>query len=378
MGRFFINLFMKKYFCILLFIFSVCFALLSLRIKVSGKLQYDSLNEYLKQYEIIKKNGGWPKIITSQTLKIGMSYPEIKNIKKRLSVTGELTNSNEYVTDTFDIKLKKAIITFQRNHSLKPTGIIDKKTLYELNVGIDYRIHQIKVNMNRWQNLTSQFENYYILVNIASGNLELIEDNSTKLKMRVIIGRYYRQTPVFSSYITMVDFNPYWVIPPGIFKKDILPKLKANPNYANERNMYVTQNNKIVRSKVNWNAIEADSPYTLIQKPGPKNPLGVIKFIFPNKYFVYMHDTPDKNLFDVDRFNFSSGCIRLSQALELGEYLLNHDQNWTRQKIDSVIAKENNYKVTLLNPVKIYICYFTAWVNRDGSLQFTKDIYNRD
>lgn len=369
---------MKKYLYILLFILSVCFVLLSLHIKIPNNLQYNSLHEYLKQYEIIKKNGGWPKISTSQTLKIGMAYPEIRNIKKRLLITGELINSNEYITDTFDIKLEEAIIIFQKNHGLKSSGIIDKKTLNELNVGIDYRIHQIKVNMNRWQNLFKQFENYYILVNIASGNLELIENNSAKIKMKVIIGRYYRQTPVFTSYITTIDFNPYWVIPPGIFKKDILPKLKANPNYANERNMYITQNNKVIKSNINWNAIKTDSPYVIVQKPGPKNPLGVIKFIFPNKYFVYMHDTPDKNLFEKERFSFSSGCIRLSRAVDLGEYLLNHDQNWSRYKIDSIIAEKNNYKVALLNPVKIYICYFTAWVNNERSLQFTRDIYNRD
>lgn len=369
---------MKKYFYILLFILSVCFVLVSLNIKIEDNSQYNSLNEYLKQYEIIKKNGGWSKIKISQTLKIGMSYPEIKSIKKRLSISVELINELEYITDTFDIKLEKAVITFQKNHGLKSTGIIDKKTLSELNVSIDYRIHQIKVNMNRWKNFPNQTDNYYILVNIAAGNLELIENNSAKLKMKVIIGRYYRQTPVFLSYITTIDFNPYWVIPPGIFKKDILPKLKSNPNYVNERDMYVTQNNKVIKSKVNWNAIKVDSPYTIVQKPGPKNPLGVIKFIFPNKYFVYMHDTPDKNLFEGDRFSFSSGCIRLSKAVELGEYILNRDKNWSRQKIDSLIVEGNNYKVTLLNPVKIYICYFTAWVNNEGSLQFTRDIYNRD
>lgn len=370
---------MKKYSIQFLLILSICFALVSMAIKNQNNSQYNKLNNYLNTYEIIKKNGGWPKIKTAQTLKIGMYFPEIKSIKKRLSITGEYKDAIEQTTDTFDVKLEKAVITFQRNHNLKATGIVDKKTLRELNIDINYRIHQIMINMKRWENLSGQFEDYYILVNIAAGELKLIKKDSVMLNMKVIIGRYYRQTPVFSSHITMIEFNPFWIIPPGIFKKDILPKLKANPNYLNERNMYVIQNNIVVKSRINWNTIEPDNyTYTIVQKPGAKNPMGVIKFLFPNKYFVYMHDTPDKALFEKERFSFSSGCIRLSEAVELGGYILNCDQHWSRAKIDNFIAKEKNHKVMLLNPVKIYISYFTAWVSRDGSLQFAQDIYKRD
>lgn len=370
---------MKKYAIQLLLVFSICFAIVSMSIKIQNNSQYNKLNDYLNTYEVIKKNGGWPTIKTTQTLKIGMRDPVIKSIKKRLSITREFTDAVEHATDTFDIKLENAVITFQRNHNLKATGIVDKKTLRELNVGIDYRIHQIKMNLKRWKNLPGKFEEYYVFVNIAAGNLELIKNDSALLTMKVIIGRYYRQTPVFSSQITMIDFNPYWAIPPGIFEKDILPKLKADPAYLEDRDMFVTQNNNVVSHPINWHTIDpANNPYTIIQNPGVKNPLGVIKFVFPNKYFVYMHDTPDKKLFERERFGFSSGCIRLSKAVELGEYILKRDQNWSRRKMDSLIAKEKNYKVTLLHPVKIYICYFTAWVNREGTLQFARDIYNRD
>lgn len=370
---------MKKYSIQFLLILSICFALVSMAIINKNNPSYNKLNDYLNTYEIIKKKGGWPKIKTAQLLKIGMCFPEIKSIKKRLSITGEYTDAIEHATDTFDVKLEKAVITFQRNHNLKTTGIVDGKTLRELNTGVDYRIHQIMTNMKRWKNFSGQFEDNYILVNIAAGNLDLIKNDTVQMNMKVIVGRYYRQTPVFSSNVTMIDFNPYWVIPPGIFEKDILPKLRANPDYLMDRDMYVTQNNKVVSHDINWKTIDPKSnPYKIVQKPGIENPLGVIKFVFPNKYIVYMHDTPDKKLFEANRFGFSSGCIRLSKAVELGEHILKRDQNWSRLKIDSIIARERNHKVMLLNPVKIYICYFTSWVSRDGSLQFAPDIYYRD
>ena len=143
--------------------------------------------------------------------------------------------------------------------------------------------------------------------------------------------------------------------------------------------MYIIKNNKIIYNNINWNTIDPmNNPYTIIQKPGTKNPLGTIKFIFPNKYFVYMHDTPDRYLFEKDKFSFSSGCIRLSKAHELGLYILKHDQNWTRNKIDSIIATNNLFKIKLQYPIKIYISYFTTWVNNEGTLQFANDIYKRD
>ena len=370
---------MKKYSVQLLLLFSICFAIIAMVTNSKKKIQTIKLNEYLLKYELIKQHGGWHYINSTRILKIGMRFPEIKQIKKRLLATGELGGLIENVTDSFDIKLENAVMVFQKNHTLNPTGIIDKNTLRQLNVDIDYRIHQIKINIERWKNLSSDLEDYYILVNLPAGKLELIKNDTAIMQMKVIIGRFYRKTPVLETSITTIDLNPNWVIPPGIFKKDFLPKLKSNPNYLQEKDMYVTKNNKVIYHEIHWEKIDPlNNPYTITQRPGPKNPLGVIKFIFPNKHFVYMHDTPDKYLFEKDKFTFSSGCIRLSKAIELGEYILQKDQNWTRNKLDSIISLNNRFTIKLVNPLKIYLCYFTAWVNEEGVLQFAEDIYKRD
>lgn len=250
---------------------------------------------------------------------------------------------------------------------------------------INQRIKQISINMERWKQLPADMEKQYIMVNIADFKLEAKENDSVILDMNIIVGRRYRNTPVFSSTIIYLEFNPYWYIPPGIMKKDIIPKIKEDPEYLNKMNIrlikkgtQVKAGEKIDPKTINWEDMTKDFPYHMIQKPGPDNPMGIVKYIFPNGYNVYLHDTPAKELFDKPSPMFSSGCIRVSKARELSIYLLKSNQDWNADRIDRTIKSGKTMKVDLAEPVRIYIQYFTAWVNKKGELQLREDIYNRD
>ncbi len=342
--------------------------------------QYSQLKEYLIKYKEIQKNGGWPIIKAGKKIGLGVSDPCIKKLKQRLLISGELIKIQEIITDSFDIELENAVKQFQNNHELDVTGIADEKTIQELNISVSSRIHQIEINMKRWQEMPPEFEKQYLFVNIAANKLEFVENDLSIISMKIIVGRFYRKTPVFNSDLTYISFNPYWIVPPGIMKKDVLPKIKKDTSFIQKNDMVVFQDNKKINyADINWDKIDSNSSqYKIIQNPGRENPLGVVEFSFPNPYYVYMHDTPFKKLFEEASPAYSSGCIRLSKAVELAKYLLNKDKNWKEDKIDSLINCGKNNKVYLEKPIKVYITYFTAWVNKKGVLQFAPDIYKRD
>jgi murein L,D-transpeptidase YcbB/YkuD len=342
--------------------------------------QYLLLKQYLSTYQEIRNKGGWRNINEGGSLRLGMVGSRVKDLKSRLIISSELKTSYEFESDTFDVTLEKSIKKFQKNHGLAVTGIADAKTIKEFNVSIDTRIHQIELNLERWKQMPVEFEKLYIFVNIAAGNLDVILQDSSILNMKVIVGRLYRKTPVFSADMTHIEFNPYWIIPPGIMKKDILPKLKKDPAYLEAHHMQVFENQKKVSAiDIQWGNIDPDHcSYKIIQSPGSENPMGVVKFTFPNKHYVYMHDTPVKNLFESSSLTFSSGCIRLSKAVELAKCILKMDNNLEASQTDSLIHIGKNHKIELNKPIKVYISYFTVWVNKDGDLQFTTDIYKRD
>lgn len=342
--------------------------------------QCNLLQKYLDKYQEIKTSGGWPIIKEGKTIKLGLADTRVKKIKQRLIISGELAKTTEILTDTFDINLENAIKQFQKTCLLNVTGIIDNATIRELNISVASRIHQLEINIERWKNMPPTLEKKYVFINIAANQLEFIKNDSLVMDMKIIIGRSYRKTPVFNADVTYIAFNPYWIMPPGIMKKDVLPKIKADTSFITKNYMHILKDDKKINyTDLNWNEVDSNHVhYKIVQNPGPNNPLGVVEFAFPNPYFVYMHDTPSKKLFDEPSPAFSSGCIRLSKAVELAKYILSEDKNWEGKKIDSLINTGKNYQVYLSVPIKIYITYFTAWVNKDGSLQFAPDIYKKD
>jgi murein L,D-transpeptidase YcbB/YkuD len=335
--------------------------------------QFYYLNNFLKQYSALRDKGGWPMIRRNGKTKPGTLQSEAAVLKKRLLITGELK-------DSLDIQLETALKVFQKNHGLKETGRLDNDTRRELDIPVAERIKQIKINMDRWANLPAEPEKNYIFVNTAAFKLDVMKNNLSVLNMKVVVGKAYRKTPVFISDLTCLEFNPYWYIPPNITRKDILPKIKNNYSFIKNNSIKVLYNNKRIDSdSINWARVNAENnPYKFIQSPGGINPMGVVAFIFPNKYNVYMHDTPFKNLFEVTNPTFSSGCIRLSKAIELAVYILKKDKGWDKSKVDSVIGNKKTTKIFIESPVKVYIQYFTAWVDGEGALQFVPDIYKRD
>jgi L,D-transpeptidase YcbB len=348
------------------------------------KRQPELLQTFLLRYLEIQENGGWTKIKTGDTLKAGMCDPRVELLRDHLELTGDLADEKVLRADSFDLALESALKTFQERHGLRPTGIVERHTLSELNVPVEKRIIQLRANIERWKTM-AQLESRYIFVNTAAFSLHVVEHDSTILDMKTIVGRARRRTPVFKSEISYIEFNPSWYVPPGIARLDILPKIQEDATYLqrNQIQVYQRDSSGIVRTvdagSVNWANVTAEElNYTFIQNPGKSNALGEIKFMFPNKYKVYLHDTPSRELFESDVPMFSSGCIRVSKARELAKYLLKTETGWSPAKIDSVIASGKTSRVYLEAKVPVYVQYFTSWVDKKGKLQFRRDIYMRD
>lgn len=341
--------------------------------------QYLKLNEYLLKYQDINEKGGWPLINKGKVLRAGDVDIRIYTIKKRLIVSGEL-NAICSLSDTFDLFLEGAVKLFQQNHHIPVNGIVDRLTLHELNIPVTVRTGQIIINMRRWKNCIIISDEPYIYINIGDQKFSLIAGDSTLLQMNVVVGRPTRKTPELNSSVSEIEFNPPWLIPPGIMKKDILPKIKQDPAFIIYNNIKVYLGSKRVDPEtIDWDSVDPnDCSYTLIQSPGPKNPMGRIKFSFPNRHYVYMHDTPDTILLNQSIRAYSSGCIRLANAKGLVDYLLKRDKGWSTNVIDSLITSGQNIKIGIDKPVKVLVGYYTVWVNPDGDLQFVRDIYRKD
>ncbi len=262
--------------------------------------------------------------------------------------------------------------------------MVGPATLQALNVPAGIRARQLALNMERWRWLSQELGRRHVMVNIAGFWLEVIEDRQTILDMRVIVGRSYRRTPVFSDQISYLVLNPYWNVPQSIAVNDILPQLKRDPAYLSKQHMKLfngwgTDARIVDPSAVNWSKITATSfPYRIRQEPGPNNALGMVKFMFPNKFSVYLHDTPARELFARSLRTFSSGCIRVEKPVELAAYLLQDQPGWTAEEIKKRSGQTQEQTVRLTRSVPVHLLYWTSWVDDAGPVQFREDVYGRD
>ncbi|MFH2046720.1 MAG: L,D-transpeptidase family protein [Pseudomonadota bacterium] len=345
---------------------------------------YKSLRDALAFYRNILEKGGWQTIPEGQSLKKGDKSERIVALRKRLSMTNDLKADQSPESDYFDNELEEAVKLFQKRHGMDIDGAIGKMTLSALNKSVNERIEQIEVNMERWRWLPNNLGKRYIIVNIANFELDVLEDNKEVMTMHAIVGKTYRRTPVFSGLMRYLVLNPYWQIPPGIAVKDILTDVKKDIGYLAKKNIKVFQGwgeniKEIDPATIDWSKITGKNlSYRFRQEPGPDNSLGDIKFMFPNQFDVYIHDTPSKELFQKTERGFSSGCIRIQKPIELAEYVLKNDPNWTRDKIITSINKRMEQTVRLPEPIPVHILYWTAWANEDGQINFRNDIYKRD
>ena len=342
---------------------------------------YERYKKALAYYRKILEQGGWPTVPPGPALKPGMHDPRIQLLKQRLQIEGYLPGSPSGLSDYFDATLETAVKEFQQRHGLDTDGVAGKQTLEAMNVTVKDRIDQIRVNLERGRWVLKDIQGEFLIVNIAGFKVYLVKDNKLIWTSRVIVGRTYRKTPVFKSAIKYIIFNPTWTVPPGILRNDILPKASIDPAYITDQRFEVLdgEGRQIDPGSLDWSGYTGKNfPYTLRQKSGPDNALGRIKFVFPNSHFVYLHDTPHKELFGNAERTFSSGCIRIENPVQLAELLLNDNEIWSQQKIEDAIATNKTQTIYLPKPVTIMLLYWTVVIEPDGIVNFRKDIYDRD
>ena len=345
---------------------------------------YKALKAKLALYRKFEKNNSWPKLPSGDALKPGMDDPRIPILRKRLAgargAKATQETSTEPVSTVYDEALVEAVKHFQELHGLEPDGVIGFRTKVALNIPIEERVRQIIVSMERWRWMPEELGSDYNKVNIAGFHLTRYENGQFAERKKVIVGKPYRRTPAFSDTIKYLEFNPYWTVPYSIATRDKLPVLQKNPSALVASGFEVFSGKQRVDPRtVNWTQYSrANFPFTLRQNPGPKNALGRVKFMFPNRYSVYLHDTPDRSLFDKTFRSFSSGCVRVHRPIDFAETLLKQKQGWDRARIDGVLASGKRTVVTLDKPLPIHIIYSTAWLAEDGTIRFYVDFYQRD
>ena len=391
-------------------------------------LNAKELLKKIEEYKNLSKDGGYIKIpFSNRALKLGKYYPEIKDIRRRLLQNNYLvsiecknqelqhaTNSDEIETikidkstssigfneriednkqlnnceELYDKELQNAIKRFQKNHGLIADGIIGINTLKALNMPIEEKIKKMKLNLERMRWLPRDLGEKYILVNIPDFHLKMYSNNTKIIDMPIIVGDSKHPTPIFSHRLSQVVLNPYWRIPQGIVKDEIIPALVENSNYLEEEEIKVHKDwdhnsYEFDTSSIDWSTFLnseiigdiKNSPMRFIQIPGDKNPLGRIKFLFPNQYSVYLHDTPFKNLFEHKNRALSHGCIRLAKPKELLKTIF---LEFEYSKLEKILKNKERVEIDLKNKIPVHIIYLTSWVDEHGELQFRDDIYGYD
>ncbi|CAG35797.1 L,D-transpeptidase family protein [Desulfotalea psychrophila] len=350
-------------------------------------LHYKALKTALAYYRNFAKNGDWPKVAMGVNLHPGDREKRIISIRKRLQFAGPFLEApRDSDLSQYDLILEEAVLSFQQLHGLQTDGIIGRNTVDALNISIAEKIEIIRLNMMRWRWQAHDLGKRYLLVNIASFNLKAFRDQDVVLDMPIIVGTEENETPVFSAWIKYIDFNPFWNIPTSIARNEMLPALRKNNYYLIDQRISLFSNwqqsaVELDSTAIDWEAITPSeiSAYKLRQDPGPLNALGRIKFIFPNSYSVYMHDTPGRHLFSLSKRSFSHGCIRVSDPLSLAIFLLeNQTDGWDTEKIKEIYEQEERKVIILTLSVAVHITYGTAWVDKGGEIHFSRDIYLRD
>ncbi|MCG6936656.1 MAG: L,D-transpeptidase family protein [Gammaproteobacteria bacterium] len=344
--------------------------------------QYRRLEAAAKRYQQYVDRGGWSTIALSTTVHPGETSRIIPAIRDRLVFEdASLANIRPIHYENYDEKLEQAVRQFQRRHSLVADGVIGPATILAMNVSAATRLQQIKINMERLRWLPDKLGDRYIMVNLANYQLTAIEDEQVKLNMRVIVGKTKRPTPSFSSKMTHIVFNPRWHVPGKLARLDLLPRQQADPDYLASHNFRVFINEAGKRTEVDpesidWQSLSAHNfPYTLRQEPGDNNALGRLKFVIPNPWAIYLHDTPSKSLFNRTQRNFSSGCIRVENPLALAYFSLTSSNS--KSSLEEILNTEDVHKTKLEQPLAVYAIYSTVWFN-GNELTFSPDSYHRD
>jgi murein L,D-transpeptidase YcbB/YkuD len=332
----------------------------------------------IARYEQIVGSGGWPTVPALERARLGARNPAVVALRARLKLAGDLDPS-AVENDVYDSYVEAAVRRFQARHGISPDGRVGSLTIKALNIPAEQRLNQLKINLARLRAFDTKQANRFVVCNIPAAQLEAIQDGVVQSRHIAVVGKPDRPSPEINSRIVEINFNPYWTVPVSIVRKDLIPKMQAEPDYLDRYRIRILdqKNNELTPAQVNWFSEEAVN-YKFKQDPGDHNSLGTIRINFPSTHGVYMHDTPYKNLFGEDiRFD-SSGCMRIQNVRDLVNWLLSETNGWSRLEIDEVIKSGERIDAKLKPPVPLHWIYVTAWATGDGVAQFRDDIYNRD
>lgn len=330
----------------------------------------------------------WKAVAGDATIRPGMTDDRLPYIRQRLIALGDLmpTESleDQVIERHYDDRLMSAVMRFQARHGLDTDGLIGPQTLAAFNITPQQKLAQLDANLERWRWLPDELGETHVIVNIAAFELRMVKDGKEVLNTRVIVGRPYRQTPVFRDQIRYLVFNPTWTVPRTIMIEDQLPIIRRNPDYLRTMDFTVYRGWGADREWVDpetidwWLLSKNHFPFQFVQESGPRNALGQVKFMFPNEFDIYLHDTPARALFTRNERAFSSGCIRVEDPFRLANLLLEGQNGWTREHVDNLVSSRQQTTVYLKQPVPVHLEYWTTWVDRDGTLQFRNDVYERN
>jgi murein L,D-transpeptidase YcbB/YkuD len=342
---------------------------------------YEEFKAGLARYREISASGGWPIIPDGPTLRPGATDDRLPILARRLAITGDLENRDSFDDLTvYDEFLLEGVKSFQARHGIDVDGIIGPASLRMLNVSAEMRVKTLEINLERARWVLDDIEDDFILVNIAGFEAYLVQDKEVVWQTKVQVGSQFHQSPVFRDEMKYLVLNPTWTVPYSIATKEMLPQIKSDPDYFAKRDFDLKDRNGkfIDPNSVDWSQVSARNfGYWLVQRPGPGNALGRVKFMFPNDHAVYLHDTPSKYLFNRAERAFSHGCIRVENPFDFAEQLLGKD-GWTQEKFQDALDSEETQTVMLSTPLPVLLLYWTAVVRQDGTVVFYNDVYERD
>jgi murein L,D-transpeptidase YcbB/YkuD len=341
--------------------------------------EYSALRKALADYRAIAERGGWPTVPASLKLKRGQSSPAVRTLALRLAASGDFKGDvpGDHTSAVYDTALEDAVKRFQRRHGLSDDGVVGRSVVAEMNVPAEARVRQIQLNMERWRWLPRELGDPHVLVNIPQMRLDVREHGTVPLSMRVVVGKPDTPTPIFNQRMTYLVFAPYWNVPDGIAQQETLPSVLKDAGFLARAGMEVIDASG---KPVDPESVDLEDPgrYRFRQRPGTSNSLGLVKFMFPNQFNVYLHDTPADSLFDRASRSLSHGCVRLEAPVKLAEYVLRDQPEWTATRIAEAMAGAEEQIVKLKTPVPVYLGYWTARAARDGSVEFRPDVYGID
>ena len=337
--------------------------------------QYVALKRELARYRQIAQKGGWPPVAGAGALRKGGRGPEVAALRQRLAAEGDLAAGSG---DVFDDAVTEALKRFERRYGLDEDGVLGADDRAAMNVPVEERAAQMELNLERWRWLPEELGDRYILVNVPTFQLEAMEHGKVTLAMKVVAGKADETpTPIFNDEMTEIVFSPYWNVPTSILRKETIPAVLRDPDYLYRNDLEVVRAGQVVSpSSVDWS--DPDLRVQVRQRPGAKNSLGLVKFLFPNKFDVYLHDTPADSLFGRTERDFSHGCVRVERPVELAQWVMRDQPEWTPERIQTAMHAGQERHVALKSHIPVYIVYATAWVDEAGRLNFRDDLYGHD